>query len=630
MKDSRCFIISSLMIIALAGTLAAQDKPVRIYVDTIRIELPRVTRSIDDTTETTDPLFGVQPEEIDRARRLMQFGEFRRAAQILEEYLEEGPKTPAAHDLLIQCYEQSKQYDKLIAYLKRRLEIQPPSFGLYRDLGKAHITAGMPEAAAPYFFEAVSFGTDRERAFSTIADIYYKSGLYDLERSFIDSARVLAGDTSLMAGKMGDALAARQQFAAATLEFLTYMEKDSITARIGEERIISLMRFPESVDTVMAILFDRISSRKETRQLQKIYGQMLMEQDRFDEAFEFFRRQDSLSEGNGVDILVFMQECTKRRKYEQALRAGDYFLRRHARSSLKNSVNFVMAESFIGVGEYYEALARYETIAGDFIRPAHRAEANLSIGLLYKDYLDDPKKAEEYLNLVIETVPGGSYAVLAQQALADIAIGQRQLDTAIGMLESLLELELPPEIAERVEFTLAETHLFKEDYREANTRFRRIISRYPRGFYVNDAIQYSLIIGETLDEAPKQIDLFSSAEYFRYTQRPDSLEYYLSKICRVGIPSLAPISYVHLARLYADQKRHTEAVAAVDSLMNLYPESYFLPYGLKLKADIFMELPENRDRAMELYRELLSDYPTYPFGAEIREIIRRESPSGRI
>ncbi len=628
MKSSWHLFILLIAASLLAGTIRGEDEPVRIHYDTIRIKLPSVMRSIDDTTRVSEFPIADQPEEVDRARRLMQFREYRRAAEVLEEYINSGAKTPLAYDLLIQCYEQSKEYDRLTAFLKKRIEMQPPTFRLYLDLGKALLWAEQPDSATACFFEAVRFADDKERAYAAVADLYYKAGLYDLERRFLDSARAVTGDSTLAADKMGDALAARQRFAEATEEYLIYMGKDSVAARTGEERIISLMRFPESVDTVMAMLADRISSQTGTEQLRKIYAQMLMEQERFDDAFAFFKRQDSLFERNGVDILIFMQECNKRRKYEQSLGAGDYFLQWHARSSLKNAVQFAMAEAYIGTAQYHDALAAYEDIAGDFIRPAHRAEANLSIGLLYKDHLDDPDKAGEFLNTVIATVPGGPYAVAAQQALGEIAIRGRNLDSAITLYASLLDLDLPPETAERVEFALAETYLFKEEYREAAGRFRQIISRYPRGFYVNDAIQYSLIITETLDEAPKQIDLFSSAEYFRYTKRPDSLEYYLSKICRVGIPSLAPLSYVHLAQLYTDQDRFDEAIAAVDSLERLYPGSYFLPYGLKLKADIFMETPGSREEAMTLYRELLSKYPTYPFAAEIRELIRREVPTG--
>jgi tetratricopeptide (TPR) repeat protein len=194
----------------------------------------------------------------------------------------------------------------------------------------------------------------------------------------------------------------------------------------------------------------------------------------------------------------------------------------------------------------------------------------------------------------------------------------------------LQDIDLPDDIKEQIDFATAEIYLFQENYDEATTRFRQIISRYPRGFYVNDAIQYSLIISETKEDASGHIDLFSSAEYFRYIRQTDSLEYYLTKICRVGIPSLAPISYLGLAQLCYDQNRHEEAVEAIDSLSSGYPQSYFLPYGLKLKADIYLQSPETREEALDLYRQLLEHYANYPFGAEVRDIIRHEVPTDRI
>ncbi len=583
-----------------------------------------------DSLEIRKPQPIVDANDMDKAQRLMRLGEYARAADLLEAIMEKSPPTPTLLSLLTECYEQSKNYSKLILFLQRRAKSLPPGFTLYRDLGRAYILSGFPDSAAPYFDIAIASAEDKERAYSTIADIYHKFGHYDLEQKLIDSARVRIGDPHLLADHMGDALAARRHFAAAAMEYLAYMEKDSIAAKTGEEQLISLMRYPESVDTVMAVLAGQIAARKENKRLQNIYGQLLMEQERFDDAFDYFRGRDSLNPGSGVDILYFMQECNRRKKYEYTLKAWDYFARYHDRSPLKNGVQFVVADADIATGRYDDALAAYQSIAADFIRPAHRAEANLDIGLLYKDHLGDMDKAREYLNEVMRTVPGGQYALQAQQALADLAIKEHNLDLADSLYSSLSEMDLSPTVAEQTEFARAEIALFKGNFKDAATRFRQIISRYPRGFYVNDAIQYSLIISETLDDAPKQIDLFASAEYFRYVKETDSLEFYLEKICRVGIPSLAPISYVHLAELYKDQKQYQAATDAVDSLKAQYPESYFLPYGLKLKADIYLQSSDTQEQALKMYRELLEKYPTYPFAAEIRDIVRRETPDGRI
>jgi len=570
--------------------------------------------------------------EMDKAERLMRLGDYARAADLLEAALEKSPPTPALLNMLTTCYEQSKNYSKLILFLQRRAQSQPPSFPLYRDIGRAYILSGFPDSAGLYFRKAIAISDDdnKERAYSTIADLYHKFGHYKTEQDLIDSGRASTGDPHFLADKMGDVLAAQREFGAAAEEYLVYMEKDSIAAKIGEEQLISLMRYPESVDTVMAVLAGQIAARKENKRLQNIYGQLLMEQDKFDDAFTYFVGRDSLESESGVEILYFMQECNRRKKYDYTLRAWDYFARYHDRSPLKNGTQFVVAEADIATGRYEEALAAYQSIAQDFIRPAHRAEANLNIGLLYKDHLGDPDKARQYLNEVVKTVPGGPYAVQAEQALADIAIREHNLDLADSLYASLLKMELPPDKAERIEFAQAEVALFRGNFKDASTRFRQIISRYPRGFYVNDAIQYSMIISETLDDAPKQTDLFASAEYFRYVKETDSLESYLVKICRVGIPSLAPISYVHLAELYRDQKEYQAATDAVDSLQAQFPDSYFLPYGLKLKADIYMQSSDRQEQALKMYRDLLEKYPTYPFTAEIRDIVRRETPDGRI
>ncbi len=583
-----------------------------------------------DSLQVHAPQPIVDASDMDKAERLMRLGDYTRAGDLLESIMEKMPPTPALIQLLTTCYEQSKNYSKLILFLQRRAKAMPPGFALYRDLGRAYILSGFPDSAAPYFDKAIASADDKERAYSTVADIYHKFGQYDSEHTLIDSARARLGDSHLLADHMGDALAAQRQFGSAALEYLSYMEKDSIAAKIGEEQLISLMRYPESADTVMAVLAGQIAARKENKRLQNIYGQLLMEQDKFDEAFDYFRGRDSLEENSGVDILYFMQECNRRKKYDYTIEAGDYFARYHDRSPLKNGVQFVVAEADIATGRYDDALAAYQSIAKDFIRPAHRAEANLNIALLYKDHLGNLSKAKEYLNQVIQSVPGGPYAMKARQALADIAIREHNLDLADSLYTSLTKEDLPPDVAEQTEFALAEISLFRGKFKDAMTRFRQIISRYPRGFYVNDAIKYSMIISETLDDAPKQTDLFASAEYFRYIKETDSLEFYLEKICRVGIPSLAPISYVHLAELFRDQKRYQAATDAVDSLEAQYPESYFLPYGLKLKADIFLQTPDRQEQALKMYRKLLEKYPTYPFAAEIRDVIRRETPDGRI
>ena len=113
-----------------------------------------------------------------------------------------------------------------------------------------------------------------------------------------------------------------------------------------------------------------------------------------------------------------------------------------------------------------------------------------------------------------------------------------------------------------------------------------------------------LILDEAIEQAPDQLDLFSLAEFYRHTGQTDSLEYYLKKICRVGIPALAPVSYLNLAQLYNRQANEKLALEAIDSLLSFYPESYFYPFGLKAKAEILWKSEKTRESARSIYKNI--------------------------
>jgi tetratricopeptide (TPR) repeat protein len=615
-KKRPVFSILLMLVLLAPLSVPAQQTP-----DSIRVrQLERLPETMPNN----------KPEVIDRIERLMRMRDFDRAATLLELELEKTPHQGIIKSLLSTCYEEAKEYEKLLLFLKQQLETEPPRFPLYRDLGRAYILLGHTDSARVILFRSAEFVTNREGSLATIANIYHKYGLYEYESEFIDSARTLTGNQNLLPDKMGDALAAQKRYGEATLEYLTFMEKDSVAAKQGEEKLISMIRFPESADTVMTLLSNRLRHQSESSRLLNIYGQLLIEQGKFEEAFEFFKGLDSTRDLAGADIMYFMRECNRRHQYEITISAGEYMNEHFPQTTLRNSILFLTGTALTATGHYFEALETYQNIADDRIRPAHSAEAFLKIGQIYNDNLNDINMARENFHKVIRIVPGSRFDIEAKFGMADIFIKEKNFDSAISQFESITQWEVPEEIAEKAEFILAEVYLFKGDYQESVTRYRRLINTFPRGLYINDAIQYSLIISETLEDSPGQMDLFATSEFFRYTQKADSLEYYLTKICKVGIPSLAPISYLYLSRLLRLQERYDEAVAMADSLESQYPESYYLPYGLKVKADIFLVSPGQKELAMDLYRKLLNDYSTYPFAAEIRDIIRREITSGQI
>ncbi|MCP4567205.1 MAG: tetratricopeptide repeat protein [FCB group bacterium] len=567
---------------------------------------------------------------IDKAIWMIRMGNYNGATVVLEYHLENSPEDKNVMELLAVCYEQEKQYDKLIALYRRQMTQQTPDFQFLENFGHIHLLSGDIDSAEVYFYRALNIWDKQKQTLGPIAEKYHLFGQYRREKIFIDSARIRYGNPSLMALHMGDALAAMQEFGPATLEYLTCLEKDSTVVAAGEKKISDLIKFQNSVDTVLAILAKKIDDRPNNRALLSIYGMALMERDGYDEAFAFYRRQDSLQNKSGGELIHFMRECGRRGHNDYKIKAGEYLLTAHPQSAFRSLARLELAEAYIKTNQFNPAENLYTAVLEDSSRFGDRYEALLRSGLLYKNHMNKPAQARINFQIILKDRPGTRQSDEATSALADIYVGERRFDSAIVKYESLLDGRLKDDKLEAVEFALARIFMFTGNFKEAVTRLRRMMNSHPRGLYVNDAIQFTLIIDETADQYPDQMDLFSSAEYFHHVGENDSLEYYLRKICRVEIPTLAPLSYYHLANLYRNQDRRQETIAAVDSLAANYPQSYYMPLGLKLKADLLWTDDNTRQEAKNLYRDLLEKYGSYPFAAEIRELLRREIETKQI
>jgi tetratricopeptide (TPR) repeat protein len=563
-----------------------------------------------------------------QAQQLMIMSQFERAAAVLERELGYNPTETAIISLLAECYESLGDYGKLLILLNRQAALQTPDFNLSADLGQAYLRNGQTDSARYWFFHAARLTNNLTRVLTRITDAYQKLGHYPLEQEFVDSLRAWHADSTLLAEPMGNALAAQGDYAGATREYLTYMESDSAAAEVGENKIVALLQYPESADKVMAVVGTALTRQLRNPRLANVYAQVLMEQGRFDEAYDLFRRRDSLMNTTGSDLLYFMQECRRRGRNDYVVTAGTCFLQRYPSSGLAVPARFVLVDGLIGLGKFIEANSLLDSLIPS-TRTTDRAEALLQSGILQRDHLDRPDSAESLFRQVIRLIPGSRFDTDARLELADLFVRQRRFDSAVTIYDTLLARDLPDDKAEQITFLRAQTSLFKGECEQSAEAFRNLIRRFPRGMYVNDAIQIGMILSEALGEAPKQMDLFSQAEYFRYTGRTDSLEYYLTKICQIDIPGLAPVAYLRLGDLRQGQNRFPEAIAAADSLVGRYPDSYFAPFGLKLKADILWLDPKTKDEAAALYRDLLERYGTYPFSAEIRDILRRSDQAKR-
>ena len=93
-----------------------------------------------------------------------------------------------------------------------------------------------------------------------------------------------------------------------------------------------------------------------------------------------------------------------------------------------------------------------------------------------------------------------------------------------------------------------------------------------------------------------------------------------------SVPAFAhtsPYALYRLAEIYISVKNDsTTGMSYLDRLIDNFPDSYYLPFGLKEKADILYSSQISVEQAKNIYLQLLEKFTDYPFINDVRERLR--------
>jgi tetratricopeptide (TPR) repeat protein len=445
----------------------------------------------------------------------------------------------------------------------------------------------------------------------------------------IDSLRVANSDPSLFALEKGSVLESRKQYAEAAREYLPILHEDTTQGALeAEKRLLALLEFEGSSEEVEAALISAADEPARVRVLS-ILSSYYVKSGRFDEAYEFCIRQDTLDETDGQALLYFIQQCRERALYDQVARMCQYVFSAYDQEPFLLTANFQYAEALAETGRTDEAIAAYSGIVSDYEHVGDKAEALYRIGEIYLNYLNNYQAALDYFDSVVTHYQHGLGYLSSMLSIPHCYLRMGDLERARERFDLLLHRHLNDDTREEVQYYTALLDFFEHRYDSAEVAFRKLIVDYPRGFYVNDALQLVMLITEA-KSAPELLGKYADALQFQERAMPDSALERLEEVAGAERKVLADVALFKLASLELSLTDSTQALLFVERLAEEFPGSYFLPYGLKIKADILRQRIDGIEEAKSVYRNLLQNYPNYPFISEVRKILRQLETDARI
>ncbi len=579
-----------------------------------------------------------QLKRLSIARKQIKQKDFNGAAALLELIYRDYPQDPRVINLLRDCYVQLKRYFSAIEILTAQSNVDPLNITPLLDLADVYFKAEKPDSALMKINRVMSFPlhpTDLARydyGIRRALAILLENQQDSLVLDYAEQMRVIASDSSRYGDIVAGALERREDYAGATLECFKIIRADSSRAgrlrRAGDQKLAQLIGFEEAQkevqETIEAIMQQAPTDTLALKYLSELY----MKTKQFGPAFDLYLSYDSLTKSDGRQLFHYMRECFDRKLYPRALAMGDYILEHHKRSPLVTTIRFYQALARLRSGDSQGAIAMYEQILQKDPSSSDKAEAAFSIGDVYLSELDQPDSARTMFELVTSKYPVGVAYWKAKFALFQLDIIDGDLVQARKTIKLLSEIRQTEDQGEKVLYYQARMDLIEGSIDSADVGLKKVIERYPKGFYVNNAIRTLMIIQQGKEADPELLKLYSKSELYRARRMQDSLAYVLDELAQHQDTTLADIAILELGKIYLAKSDTAKALEYFNMVSEQYPGSYFAPYASKYKADIYFQDESRRTQAVAIYRSLLKEYRTYPFAAEVRQNLRDigESP----
>ncbi|MCH7690364.1 MAG: tetratricopeptide repeat protein [candidate division Zixibacteria bacterium] len=566
---------------------------------------------------STDPRFQL-------ARRLMSSRDFQAAADVLETLYEIDPDNSVITNSLKSCYEHLKQYSKGELLLRRLLEKFPGNVSYQLNLAESLIGQGKLDEGKKIYKDLLSqVDPKRPGAPASVIRSMVQANLEEDALEAILNLRKISNDSTVMAMERAGILKGRGAYKEACQEYFKIIRDSSRFAAKAEKGISELLSFGESARIAEEALvgFSHVDTSGRVFRLLSAY---YLKTERFDDAYHFALKQDSAENFRGASIMQYLRETMERELYPQAIRMCEHVVKDIANKPFKGEFYFKYAKALEETAEHAAAIAIYDTIAATFPRAQDKGEATYRIGSIYLNRTNQPDLALIYFDSVITHYFAGQFYTEATLGIPKAYMKMGDLENARKEYAELEALRRNSRISELVIYNLALISFYDKKYDSASALLNELIVKHPKGLYVNDAIKLLLLI-DRAENATELLDYFAGAYLFEEMNRPDSAVYRLTSAVNARNKALADMALFQITEIVLENGDEKKAVSYVDRLAKEFPESYYLPFGLKIKADILFDSDDSidsRDEAKQIYKTLLESYPNYPFINKVRQILR--------
>jgi len=553
-------------------------------------------------------------------------GEWLKAADLFEKLYEAKP-VQFYYAQLLQCYLQLKDFkraDKLASQQSRK---NPGNaYYLVDQIWISEQAGDESKARKAYDKLLKQYETAEDDRVKSLALALEARGKIDLAITAYQNARKSAiraysfsMELARLYGKKGDVDKVLEEYLS-LLSTQTFDYTESIRENIQD--MLANDADGSVAEKIRVKLLQEIQKSPDNLAISEIFIWYLIQRKDFEGALIQVKALDKRNRENGARVLELSRLAASNDQFETARKGYLYLIEKG-----KNSENYIFARKEYALALYkkmikelnpsVEAIAEVEREMKSTYEELGIGELSAQIGIRFAHlqafFQNKPAEALGMLERLIEPQAG-----LDQRTLNEVKLEMAEIQLLVGeiwestLLYSQVEKAMRNDtLGQEAKFRNARLAYYKGDFEWAKAQLD-ILKAATTKLIANDALELSMLIGDNLnfDTTGEALRMFARADLAGFQHKPQEALAILD-----SLETLFPESTLNddllykRAQIYLQQNEAIKACDQLEKILLSYREEILGDNALMLLATIYDYRLLQKEKAMELYKELITGFP---------------------
>ncbi len=573
-------------------------------------------------------------QDIELANEYFKQGEYEKAKDIFQKIAKDKNNIRLIHQNYIQCLFKLKNFDEAEKYLKRQIKSNDLTGIAYRsDYTSLLEMTGKFEEAQKEMETLIDLAARTEGTIYELQDLLYRNSKTELVIQLLKKGREIAKDENKFAILMARAYLYNSQKEPMIEEMLKYGliegNQDYVKATFQDN-----LKTEAEIDMLEKALYSKVQKFPTEQYYTDILIWHLIQQKEFSKAFIQTRALDRRLRQDGQRVFELAQTALVNKDFKVAIQMYEYVMKEYPqgqyytyarRNALFCKEEVVKTAYPVSVADIRSLIKDYQGLFSDLGRNVKTMEALRNTAQLYAFYLNERDTAITVLETAI-MIAGSDNAFRdkCKLDLGDIYVLKNEPWEATLLYSQVEKSQKEDQLGQEAKLKNAKLHYYNGEF-DLSKEVLDILKKATTREIANDAMQLSLLIQDNigLDTSEVAMKEYAKVDLLLFQNKNAEAMIALNQIFeKYKSHSLADDILLLRANTNLKINQPQKALEDLELLRKNYSFDILADDALFLEAKIYEESFQQKDKAMELYREILQKFPGSIYGAEARKRFR--------